>query len=176
MLGIACATNLASALLLDPTISSKVCIVWTSAQPTFWPGRVASYNLTLDVAAAQILFDSGVPLVYLPGYYVGEELRTTRAELERYVKGSGPVGDYLWATWEAHWMTRTRRPGFSKVIWDLINVAYVLDPSWLTTHLVPSPVLGANSTWEQAPGRHLIREAVDVDRDAIFGDLFRVLS
>ena len=30
--------------------------------------------------------------------------------------------------------------------------------------------------WEHQDGRHLIREAVDVDRDAVFGDLFRVLG
>lgn len=176
VLGIACATNLASALLVDPSIAEKVCIVWTSAQPTFWPGAVASYNLTLDVHAARILFDSGVPLVYLPGYYVGEELRTTRSELEQYVKGTGPVGDYLWSTWEEHWMTRSRRPGFSKVIWDLINVAYLIDPSWLSTRLVPSPRLSDDLRWQQVPGRHLIREATDIDRDAVFGDLFRVLA
>ena len=176
VLGIACATNLASALLVDPSIAANICVVWTSAQPTFWPGPVASYNLTLDLNAARVLFDSAVPLVYLPGYYVGEELRTTRAEMEQHVKGTGPVGDYLWDTWEQHWMTRSRRPGFSKVIWDLINVAYVLDPSWLSTQLVPSPRLTPDLRWEQDLGRHVIREAFDVDRDAIFGDLFRVLS
>lgn len=175
VLGIAAATNLASALLVDPTIAPKTCVVWTSAQPTFWPGPVASYNLTLDLHAARLLFDSGVPLVYLPGYYVGEELRTTRAELEQHVKGTGAVGDYLWGTWEAHWMTRSRRPGFSKVIWDLINVAYLVDPSWLTTRVLPSPRLTEDLHWEHDPARHLIREAVDMDRDAVFGDLFRVL-
>lgn len=176
VLGIACATNIASALVVDPTIASKICVVWTSAQPTFWPGPVASYNLTLDVPAARVLFDSGVPLVYLPGYYVGEELRTTRSELKEHVRGRGIVGDYLWSTWEEHWMTRSRQPGFSKVIWDLINVAYVVDPSWLTTHVVTSPRLTGDLHWTQEPGRHVIREALDVDRDAIFGDLFRVLA
>ncbi len=175
VIGIACATNLASALLTDPTIASKVCVVWTSAHPSFWPGQVASYNLTLDLPASRVLLDGPAPLVYLPGYYVGEELRTTRAELEQHVRGQGAVGDYLWQTWEDHWMTRTRQPGFSKVIWDLINVAYLVDPAWLATGLVPAPVLGADRRWHRPPGRHLIREATDIDRDAVFGDLFRVL-
>ena len=175
VLGIACATNLASALLLDPSIAERICVVWTSAQPTTWPRPVASYNLSLDLHASRVLFDCGVPLVYLPGYYVGEELRTTRAELERYVKGAGPVGDYLWQTWESHWMTRTRRPGYSKVIWDLINVAYVLEPAWLATELVRSPVLGEDLRWQHPERRHEIREAYDLDRDACFGDLFRLL-
>ncbi len=176
VLGIACATNLATALLLDPSIAGRICVVWTSAHPTWWPRPTASYNLSLDLRASRVLFDSGVPLVYLPGYTVGEELRTTREELERHVRGAGPVGDYLWRTWEEHWMTGARTPGFSKVIWDLVNVAYVLEPSWLATELRPSPVLDDDLRWRDVPGRHLIREAYDLDRDACFGDLFRVLA
>ncbi len=176
VVGIACATNIASALLLDPSIAKQICVVWTSAHPTFWPRPTASYNLSLDLPASRVLFDSGVPLVYLPGYYVGEELRTTRAELADHVRGRGPVGDYLWQTWESHWMTRTRRPGFSKVIWDLLNIAYLVEPAWLATDLVDSPVLDNELRWQHPPGRHQIREAYDVDRDAVFGDLFRVLA
>jgi len=176
VLGIACATNLASALLLDPDIADRVCVVWTSAHPSWWPRPTASYNLSLDLHASRLLFDSGVPLVYLPGYTVGEELRTTRAELERYLTGRGPVGDYLWDTWESHWMTRGQEPGYSKVIWDLVNVAYLIDPSWVPTDVVPSPVLGADLRWQHPAGRHHIREAWDMDRDACFGDLFRLLA
>ena len=54
----------------------------------------------------------------------------------------------------------------------MINVAYVLEPSWLATDLVPAPSLSAESRWQHPPGRHLIREAHDLDRDACFGDLF----
>ncbi len=176
ILGIACATNLASALLLDPGIADRVCVVWTSAHPSWWPRPTASYNLSLDLHASRLLFDSGVPLVYLPGYTVGEELRTTRAELERHLKGRGPVADYLWDTWESHWMTRGQQPGYSKVIWDLVNVAYLIDPSWVPTDVVPSPVLGADLRWQHPAGRHHIREAWDMDRDACFGDLFRLLA
>lgn len=175
VLGLACATNLATALLRDPSVADRVCVVWTSAHPTWWPRPTASYNLSLDLRAGRLLFDSGVPLVYLPGYTVGEELRTTRPELEQHVKGVGAVGEHLWRTWEEHWMTGSRQPGFSKVIWDLVNVAYVVDPSWLATELLPSPVLGDDLRWRRQPGRHLVREAHDLDRDACFGDLFRVL-
>ena len=176
VLGIACATNLASAVLQDPGIAERVQVIWTSAHPTWWPRPTASYNLSLDLAASRVLFDSGVPLVYLPGYYVGEELRTTDAELASYVQGRGPAGHYLWQTWTEHWMTRNQRPGFSKVIWDMINIAYVLEPAWLATELVPAPVLSAHSRWQHPPGRHLIREAHDLDRDACFGDLFTRLA
>jgi hypothetical protein len=63
------------------------------------------------------------------------------------------------------------------VIWDLIDVAWVLEPSWLRTGLVPTPRLADDLRWVDAgPDRHVMREAWGVDRDAVFGDLFRVLA
>jgi hypothetical protein len=34
-----------------------------------------------------------VPHVYLPGYHVGAQLRLSLAEVERYVQGSGAIGE-----------------------------------------------------------------------------------
>ena len=56
------------------------------------------------------------------------------------------------------------------------DVAWLLDPSWLLTGLVPTPRLGRDLRWQDAgAGRHVIREAWGVDRDAAFSDPFRVL-
>lgn len=41
------------------------------------------------------MFDSGVPLVYLPGYHVGVQLKISLPEMERFVRGRGDIGDYL---------------------------------------------------------------------------------
>ncbi len=176
VLAIGCATNVASALLLAPDIVSKIVVSWTSAYPSFWPYPNASYNLAQDLHAARVLFESGVPLVYLPGYYVGEELRVSLPEIEAHVAGRGPVGAYLAEIFRA-WGADDRRPGASKVLWDLINVAWIVDPSWLATNLVPSPSLGDDLRWaDGGQDRHVLREATDVDRDSIIGDLFACLA
>ena len=47
------------------------------------------------MAASQLLLDSGVPHVYLPGYHVGAQLRLSLPEVERYVQGCGAMGGYL---------------------------------------------------------------------------------
>jgi hypothetical protein len=45
-------------------------------------------------------------------------------------------------------------------MWDLVNVAWVLDPAWLATHVVPAPHLAEDLRWTGAgPGRHVMREA-----------------
>ena len=176
VLAIGAATNVASAVLTDPTIRERISVVWTSAYPSFWPHPNRSFNLVQDLPASHVLLESGVPFVYLPGYYVGEQLRVSLPELRDHVRGKGAVGDYLYDLSETSPFLGTGR-GRTKVVWDLVNVAWVLDPTWLTTGLVPTPRLGRDLRWEDAgPGRHPMREAWGVDRDAVYGDLFRVLD
>jgi purine nucleosidase len=175
VLGMGGATNLASALLLDPGIVERIVVVWTSAYPSFWPYENVSYNLGQDLAASRLLLDSGVPLVYLPGFYVGEELRISLADVRAHVAGRGPLGDYLAEVYEGHRLTQGP-PGRTKVIWDLICVAWLLDPSWLVTRLVPTPGLAPDLRWTPRTGAPLMREAHDVDRDAVVTDLYARLA
>lgn len=172
---IGCPTNIASALLVAPDIVDRIVVNWTSGYPSFWPRKNASFNLAQDLHADRVLLDSGVPLVYLPGYYVGEELRVTFPEMRHHLDGSGTIGQFLFDIYEAHPLSGNHHAK-SKVIWDIINIGWLLDPSWLTTQLVPTPVLGADLRWEHPEGRPLMREAIDVDRDAMFGDLYRVVA
>ena len=65
---------------------------------------------------------------------------------------------------------------YSWVIWDLINIAWLLNPEWVPSSLVRTPRLGLDLRWEAAPSRHLMREAHAVQRDAIFGDFFAKLK
>ena len=176
VVAIGAATNVASAVLQDPSIRERICVIWTSAYPSWWPRANSSYNLVGDLHASRALLASGVPLVYVPGFYVGEELRVGRLELEAHVRGAGVLGDYLWETFASHWMTASEQPGFSKVIWDLVCVAWLVDPTLLSTDLQPVPVLTDDLRWEHPPGQPLWREAYDVDRDRVYADLYRVLG
>ncbi|MGQ0616992.1 MAG: hypothetical protein ACT4PW_08360 [Acidimicrobiia bacterium] len=175
VVGIGCATNIASALLLAPDIVDRVVVNWTAAYPSFWPYPNVSYNMAQDLHGSRLLFSSGVAHVYLPGYYVGEELRVTLPEVEAFVAGRGPAGDYLADIYRRHGGPQ-HRPGRSKVIWDLINIAWLVEPRWLSTELVPAPDLDDDLRWVHPAGRHLMREAVDVDRDAVLGDLYACLE
>ena len=176
VVAIGCATNVASALLLDPSLVERIVVVWTAAYPSFWPGVNASYNLAQDIPAARVLLESGVPLVYLPGYYVGEELRVSRAEIAAHVAGRGPFGEYLHSLYERH-PRGGHALGQSKVLWDLINIAWLLDARWFTVHSVPTPSLDEEVRWvSHGLGRHQMVEAIDVDRDEIFADFYRCLE
>ncbi|MEM7615148.1 MAG: nucleoside hydrolase, partial [Pseudomonadota bacterium] len=61
-----CVTNIASALLLAPEIVERIVVIWTSAYPSHAPHcNRPSLNLVQDVHASRLIFDSGVPHVYL---------------------------------------------------------------------------------------------------------------
>jgi hypothetical protein len=64
----------------------------------------------------------------------------------------------------------------SWVIWDVITIAWLLEPAWVPSELVRTPGLDADKRWRALAGRHLMREAHAVARDAIFADFFRKLE
>jgi inosine-uridine nucleoside N-ribohydrolase len=164
-------TNVASALLMEPGIAGRIVVVWLGGNPGYWH-RAVEFNVEQDLHASHVLLDSGVPLVHIPCRNVTEHLRTTQAEIDRYVRGSGPIGDYLADIYAAHFSDHFAR---SKVLWDVGAVAWLVNPAWVPTAVVHSPLLTSEGTWSHDPRRHLIREALSVDRDKVFGDLFRKL-
>jgi purine nucleosidase len=175
-----CATNVASALLLAPEIAQKIVVVWTSAYPSHAPHVNQSFNLEQDVLASQWLYDSGVPLVYLPGYHVGAQLRLSAVEVEHFVKPRGQIGRYLYDLFADNplWAL-TGRPtthAHSWVIWDLINFAWLINPDWVPSHLVNTPILDNELYWKPREHAHPMREAYALQRDAIFNDLFAALT
>lgn len=174
-------TNIASAILLEPRIIERIVVVWTSSYPSYSPlSNRPSLNLVQDLPASRLLFDSSVPHVYLPGFYIGAQLTISLPDMERWVRGKGRIGDYLYHLYThnpiQHQRGITDQADRTWVIWDLITLAWLKEPEWVPTMLLPSPVLEDDLTWGHPPGRHLMREAVGIDRDAIFRDFYRSLE
>ena len=180
VVALGCVTNIASALLLAPDIVDRIVVVWTSGYPSSAPHANNSFNLEQDPAASRLLFDSGVPLVYLPGFHVGAQLRLSSVEVEHYVKGRGAIGDGLHRLFSNNplWSILGHEAGqpYSWVIWDLICLAWLIRPEWVPSTLVPTPRLNAELRWVASAGRPPMREAHAVQRDAIFNDFFGKLA
>lgn len=178
---IGCPTNVASAILLEPKIIEHIVVIWTSAYPSnVTLSNAPSLNLMQDKLASQLLFDSGVPHVYLPGYQVGAQIQISLPDMERWVMGKGAIGDYLYHLYTHNPIHALRgitdQFGRTRVIWDMINIAWLLNPDWVPSQLVRSPILNDQLFWEHDPHRHLMREAYGCNRDAIFRDFFRKLD
>ncbi|MGC9520354.1 MAG: nucleoside hydrolase [Anaerolineae bacterium] len=165
-------TNVASAILIEPEIIRRIVIVWLGGHAYHWPDT-REFNLWQDPHAARVVFDCGVPLVQIPVMGVCSHLHTTIPEIERYVAGRGAIGDYLAETVKSY---HEDHFAWSKVIWDISTIAYLLDESWTPTNLVHSPIVTDQGTWSFDNSRHLIRSAHHVHRDPIFRDLFTKLN
>jgi purine nucleosidase len=164
-------TNVASAILMEPRIIGKIVIVWLGGHALHWPDT-REFNLAQDLYASRIILDSGVPLVLIPCLGVTSHLQTTLSEMKDYVKDKGLIGDYLYETYKN---CREDHYGYSRVIWDISTIAYLVEQEWLPNELVHSPVLSSDFRWSFDASRHFIRYAHAIHRDPIFTDLFRKL-
>ncbi len=172
VIAIGAITNVASALLLRPEIAEHIVVVWLGGQPTHWP-TAEEFNLRQDIHASKLVFDCGVPLIHIPCATVASHLLTTVPEIERYVEGRGPIGDYLARIFKEY---QDDHFAWSKVIWDIACIGWCLDAEWVPTQVIPSPILTDGLTWSVDHSRPPIRAATYVHRDPIFRDLFEKLE
>ena len=165
-------TNVASAILMEPEIIKRIVVVWLGGNPLYW-SHTREFNLAQDIHSARLVLNCGVPFVHLPARGVVSHLLTTVAEMERYVQGQGKIGDYLVEIFKAY---HSDHFAWSKVIWDIAATAYLINPQWVPTEIVHSPILTDAVTWSFDNSRHFMRIATGVNRDAIFRDLFQKLQ
>ncbi|MDD3244019.1 MAG: nucleoside hydrolase [Eubacteriales bacterium] len=172
---IGCPVNVSSAILACPEIIDKIVVVWLGGNAHTWKDS-HEFNLFQDVSSSRVLFDSGVPLVQMPCVDVTTHLATTVPELEYYLGDAGGLGQYLTEIVARFNRTHEGAGARSKVVWDIITVAWLVNPDWVPTVLDHSPILHEDCRLSFDRSRHLIREAISVDRDAVFTDLFRKLG
>jgi hypothetical protein len=182
-------TNIASAILIEPKIIEKIVIVWLGGHAMHWP-HTNEFNLMGDVLASRLVLDCGVPLVLIPCAGVTTHLRSTVSEIEQYVRGRGAIGDYLADTFKKY---HEDHFAWSKEIWDVVAVAYLINSDWIPSNIIASPMIahqppvkepGPNPypwekvrlSWSFDQSRHPIRCAYYVQRDPIFRDMFTKLN
>lgn len=164
-------TNIATALLLAPDIVDRMVLLWLGGHPEYWP-TAREFNLSGDLKAAQVVFDSGVPMVHFPCKNVAEHLRSVPTEIDRYVRPCGAIGEYL-ATIFANQIPGEVR---SKPIWDLAPLAWLNNPEWVPTKLMPMPRLTNQETWDLSDtSRPVYRIATHVARDPVLHDFVQRL-
>ena len=133
-------------------------------------GKNNEFNLYQDVPAAQVIFDSGVPFVMFPCAMVTDHLLTTEPELKERCKNSGAIGNYLY-TYTVEEMIRCKND--SRVIWDIVTVAYFCCPEAISSFIRPAAKLLDDASYDTSDSaRHEMRYAYGLNRDIIFKDLF----
>jgi len=165
-------TNVSNAILIEPSIIRNIVVVWLGGNGHHWPHQ-REFNYMQDLKASRVVFDSGVPLVQLPCTPIVTHFTTTVPEMERYVGGRGAIGDYLLGIFKDYHKDHF---AWSKVLWDMTAIAWLVNDRWLPSDLVHSPIVTDNYTFSFDNSRHLIRAVNFVHRDPIFRDFFTKLD
>lgn len=171
VIAIGAISNVASALLRAPDIIDRVVVVWLGGHALEWKDAI-EFNLMQDVGGAQVLLDSGVPLVLVPCMGVVSHLHSTVPEIERYVEPHGAIGEFLAARFKEY---SDDHEGWAKEIWDMAPVGWLLNPEWAPSSLVATPVLTDQITWSVDRSRHLMRYVTFVRRNPIMKDFIEKL-
>ncbi len=169
---VGCITNIASAILIEPKIIENIIVIWLGGNSLDWPHQY-EFNLQQDVLAAQVIFNSGVPFITMPCRPVVSHFHTTIPELKHYLEDKNELADYLYNIVVEY---SGGRKAYSKVIWDVTAIAWLVNPAWIETNIVHSPILTDQVTFSVDRSRHFMRMATSLNRDAIFRDLFEKLG
>jgi len=166
-------TNVASAILLDPSILDRIVIVWLGGNSNDWHDY-NEFNLMQDVAAARIVLGCNGAVVQVPAYGVASGLTTTMQECEYWFRGKGPLCEYLLDITLKEMPERVVTGVGSRKIWDISVIAYLLDGEGILAYdkFVPAPEPQYDHSFTITPDRPLIRQVYYLDRDRIFRDLY----
>ncbi|MCL1969822.1 MAG: nucleoside hydrolase [Bacteroidetes bacterium] len=168
-------TNIASALLINSEILNRIVIVWLGGHAHFWPDT-KEFNMMQDVAAARIILGCGVALVQLPCMGVVSAFTVSGPELEYWLKGKNKLCDYLVQYTVESAIKDGGLPNWTRVIWDVTTVGWLLNNNYMQDYLVPSPIPQYDHHYGFDPNRHFIRYVYHIERDRLFKALFECLA
>ena len=171
-------TNLAAALLENHERTAarigEVVIVGSNASsagrwPPLWP---AEFNLTQDLRATRIVFDSGLPLTFAPLDLL-KKMRVTRSDLGQL---DGTVGEYLRRS-SRRWLLRARLLKWSGSfpLWDLVAAMYVMREPSILTEIVTARI-HRNGWIEYGAGNREVTLLTAFDRDALWKRFVEVIA
>ncbi|MDO6437179.1 nucleoside hydrolase [Cyclobacterium sp. 1_MG-2023] len=178
-------TNIALALEKDPSIASKVRIVWLGSNYPY----AGEYNQDNDEESMNYILNTDVPfeIVLVRG---GKETGTAavssnRAEINSIMPGKGPLankkvigrhgdsfdrfGDYSVSLYNN---IQTYDEAGTRPLYDMAAIAIVKNPSWAEKKEIPAPIL-VDGEWQERPDnprKVFIWE--NFNKEAIMGDFF----
>ena len=169
-------TNVASAILLDRAAMENTVIVWLGGHALHWPDS-REFNMFQDVAAARVVYDSGIPYVQLPCMGVVSAFAISGPELEYWLRGKNALCDYL----ADHTIEAANRYAkgrvWSRVIWDVTAVAWLLNDNgrFMISKEIPTPIPEYDNSLTIDRDRPPMTYVWHIHRDSLMQDLFEKL-
>ena len=173
---IGCITNVASALLMNPSIAHNIVICWAAFNAPHWPDN-HEFNLMQDVAAGRVVMNSGCPVILLPAFDVVSHFIVSGAELDLWLRGKNKLCDYLVEN-TFNEVASYHGKVWSRIIWDVVTVAWLFnaDDRFMRARIAPAPIPQYDHHQSFDPTRHAHASVWTIDRNAILQDLVDTLT
>jgi inosine-uridine nucleoside N-ribohydrolase len=171
VIAIGAATDVASALLLDPRTAERVEVVAMGFEG--WPRGGDPWNVKNDSLAYRVLLASGVPLVIGAADVCVRHLTLDEEAAREKTTAGGSAGDYLQGLlrgWLEHETELCRQYTGRRAwpIWDMVTVAYVLGLAPAEER--PRPRLLADLTFDLENDQGKLRWVTGVDEEGLWDD------
>ncbi len=171
-------TDMASALLMEPRIASRMTAIWIGGGR--YPSGGPEFNLGNDVNAANVVFQSKMEVWQVPKN-VYEMIPLSLAELEYKVAPCGEIGSYLLEQLDEHANEEGPRKspfrtGEVWVVGDSPAVGLLLYEHRFEFDWVQAPLITSDMTYVQTGLNRPIRVYKKIDSRLILDDFFAKLA
>ena len=157
-------TNIASAIMMDASITAKIRLYWLGASVDASHGvwDKSEFNCLNDIHALNAVLNARDLEMHVMPVNVARALTFEYVETERRLKDYGRLGEFLISRWKSH------APGASTwIMWDLAAIEWLLHPELVNQTMVKTP---AENTARE------VRVATEIDAEAMRADFWRALG
>jgi purine nucleosidase len=167
-------TDMASAILQEPEVARRnVRVVWIGGG--YWPVGNREYNLSNDIAAANVVARSGIEIWQCP-MIVYRRMAVSYAELYERVHGQGEIGRYL-VDQLVEWNAKTvAYPIEHRSLGDSPAIGVIMYPECGEWEYVPGPEYSASMNYVHTGRNRPVRMYKVVDQRFILEDMFAKLA
>ena len=178
-------TNIALALKKDPSIASKIRIVWLGSNYPA-PGE---YNQDNDLPSVNYVLNCDVPFeIALVRYGKPSGTDAVRASLEEIKKKMPGLGPRIeepvtgrhggqFSTFGDYSVNLFVKMGHeSRALFDMAAVAVVKNPAWASTVTIPAPILDGKNWKERPDNPRRITLWENFNRDAIMAEFYKTMQ
>ena len=170
-------TNVASAILKDPSIAENIVVVWLGGNAEHYEDT-KEFNMMQDVAAARVVMSSNAPFVQLPCLGVVSAFTISKPELEYWLIGKNKTADYLARNTINEAESYASKTAWTRCIWDVTAVAWLMNDGdrFMKSRIIRSHIPTYEHVYEFPSGGHDIRYVYHINRDRLMTSLLQKIS
>lgn len=169
---IAAITNVASAVLIDPSIKEKIVLVWLGGHARNFE-NTREFNMYQDENASKVILNSGVPFVQLPCQGVVSAFTLNADEMQERLAGKNSVCDYLAVnSIEVAGLWDKGKP-WVRVIWDVSVIAWFMneDDRFMEARIEKTPGLTADGRYDFQENGEDMLYVYRLNREPLMNDM-----